>query len=200
MSDDVRGRVRRIYAAIGETVEEDLSKFEPSVSETPTGRVILMDFSGGMSPDQMANVAHSSIANVASLRDHLKGWARRNSKDPAVVDRAVVGSFELKVLIDLWNADKHGPPRDGGLSGKTPKLTEIHRVMRLRAGPAPNSGATVTFNPNASLRVVGEASGAVVVDGLIVDGLGAAIGFLSEFTEAALKAWINVLGDLGVTI
>jgi hypothetical protein len=200
MSDELHERIRRIYAALGETIEEDLAKFTPTVIENEHGRVIIQDFRGGLSPEQISNIAHSSIHNLASLADHLRGWARRNSKDVKLVDAAIDSSFELQVIIDLWNVEKHGPPRDGGRSGRSPKLAEVNRVMRLTAGPAPQSAARVTFNPGPTLHVVGAGRGDVVVTGTIVDGAGAVVGDLHGFMEAALAAWIAVLRNFGIAV
>jgi hypothetical protein len=133
------------------------------------------------------------------LHDHLLKWASRTGRNPDKVKDAVRKSFELRVILDLSNVDKHGyPARDGGHSGRAPNLTEVNRVMQLSTGTQPNSSATVLFTPMPEARLVGSGSAKVVVTGTIVDRSGAVLGDLRRFLETAVGAWEGLLRELGV--
>jgi len=117
MDEELQDRILRLYAAIGDTAEIDISKFQPRLGSSGKCVFVCQDFRGGLSDEQISNLAHSAISNLANLRDHLRRWAKLHGHDPDRIDDAVKKSFELQVIIDLSNVDKHGyPPRDGGCS------------------------------------------------------------------------------------
>ncbi len=170
MSDDLQDRVRRIYAALGETVEEEVSTLKPRVIVRGSSTEVFQDFRGGLTEEQIINVAHTAIHHIAHLGDHLRKWAKRHDLDPKRVDDTVASSLDLKVIIDLSNVDKHGyPPRDRGLSGKALRLVDVDRVMRISSGPDPDSGAVVVMTPTPVPQVHGSGSVDVVVTGKVID-------------------------------
>ena len=196
MSGDLRERVRRIYAALGETVEEDVSTLKPKVIRRETSIAFFQDFRGGLTKEQIVNVAHTAIHNIANLVDHLRQWAKRHSLDPMRVDETIANSLDLQVIIDLSNVDKHGyPPRDRGLSGKAPRLVDVDRVMRISAGSEPHSGAVVVMTPTPQPHVHGSGSVNVVVTGRIIDDSDNFIGELQGFMNNAVAAWETLLQD-----
>lgn len=201
MNEELLAKVRRMYAALGETIEDDLSKFTPTVLRTEEWTVIVQDFSGGLAPEQISNIAHSSIYNIATLADHLRKWARKNGHDVARIDAAIAGSLQLQVIIDLSNADKHGyPSRDRGKSGRFPKLAEVKRVMRLSSGRRANSGASVQLTPPFTPVIVGSGRADGVITGTIVDGSGALIGDLHQFMNEAMVSWEALLHEFGLDL
>jgi len=138
-ADELMGRVRRIYAAIDAVQEFDLAKVPSRVISTSQVQGVMQDFRGGMSEEEIANSAYALIHNIANLRDHLRRWAAKNGKDKGKVDATFAASLELRILQDLSNNDKHGPPRDDGNSGLAPTLQEINREMRLATSPMQGS-------------------------------------------------------------
>ena len=106
MDDELRFRISRIYAAIDAVEESDLSTLTGTVIETDTWVSVSNDFRGGLSDEQIANLANSVIHNIANLQDHLRRWASQNSKDKNKVDKAFEQSFALKLMKDLSNNDK----------------------------------------------------------------------------------------------
>jgi len=192
MSDSLDERVRRIYAVLENTGPMQVATI-PAIPMSGGG--LRYDMTGGLSPEEAANLAHSAIHNVASLRDHLRGWARRHKKDPDLVDRAIDGSLSLQIVMDLWDREKHGPPHHGkGYSGRRPKLDWIDGVLEIRAGP-PNSFSGVTFTHDGSPGVV---SGDVsrVITGSIVDGEGKPLGDLRTRLTEALAVWERLLAEM----
>lgn len=201
MDEELQKRIRRIYAAIGDTVEVDISKFQPQFGSSEECIFVFQDFRGGLSEEQISNIAHSAIHNLANLRDHLRRWANLSGCDPNKIDQAVQKSFELQVIMDLSNADKHGyPQRDGGHSGRAPRLSEVNRVMKLSTGTQPHSSASLTFTPKPIARLVGSGSATVVVTGTIVDKAGCQLGDLHAFLTEGTATWEYLLAELGIKI
>jgi hypothetical protein len=199
MDEELQNRVRRIYAAIGDAEEIDLSQFQPEIGISDNCVSVYQDFRGGLSDEQISNIAHSAIHNLANLRDHLRRWARRSGYNPDRINQAVDKSFELQVLIDLSNVDKHGyESHDTNHSGRAPKLSEVNRVMMLSTGSQPNSSAVLTLTPKPVARFMGTGSAKVVVTGTIVDKTGLLIGDLHSFLEKGTEVWEGLLAELGV--
>ena len=129
----------------------------------------------------------------------MRRWATISGRDPKKIDQAVQKSFELQVIIDLSNADKHGyPPRDGGRSGRAPKLSEVNRVLKLSTGTQPHSSAVLTLTPKPMVRLVGSGSATVVITGTIVDEAGCHLGDLHEFLTKGTATWECLLDKLGI--
>jgi hypothetical protein len=181
-------------------MEEDLSHFRPS-REVGRGTIrFRQDFRGGMTDEQLSNIAHLVVHNIANLGDHLRKWTRKSGKNPGEVDETIAGSFELRVLLDLSNNDKHGyPPRDGGFSKRSPKLVELERCIRLK--PAKGStGMTFTVSLRDGPKRVPpeEGSAIVVISGSVVDAAGVRLGDLSDLSAAAIKAWEELARRFGI--
>lgn len=192
MNDELRLRIERLYSAVGATAEPNVSRFRPYVRRAEKGFFAFQDFRGGLSEAQIHNLAQTAIHNVASLRDHLRRHLSPLKRED-VVDAAMRRCDELLVVYDLWNLEKHGGhTRSGGWSGKSPRLTEVDRSLRLSTGPGPNSTvAVVGMTPR--VHATGGGSANVVVTGTIVDGAGAAVGDLYEFLSKAVAAWERLL-------
>ena len=162
---------------------------------------VYQDFSGGLSEATLANLAYSMIHNIANLADHLRKWAEKNGKDKALVDEALKASFELRVLLDLSNNDKHGPRRDDtSHSGRMPKLLTPRRVMRLTTGPGKGSSALMTLGRDGQPVIRGAGSGTAIVTGEVVDGDGKALGDLYDIAAKGLADWEVLLSEYGVTV
>jgi hypothetical protein len=200
-SAEVISRLQRIYAAVDAIVEGDLTKFAPTVFQDDQRFAVLHEFSGGLTPAEIENLAQSVIANIASLHDHLRGWTRRNGHDPNRISDVLATSLPLRIIYDLWNNDKHGiPTRPGALgrSEKAPRLIEIRRTLRLTTGPVTGSAVAMTFSPLGPIQVAGTGSAQVVITGQVVDAQGSIIGDLYDLEIAALEAWECELTSLGV--
>jgi hypothetical protein len=200
MDEELQDRILRMYAAIGDTAEVDISKFRPHLGRSEKCVFVCQDFRGSLSDEQISNLAHSAISNLANLRGHLRRWARLHGHDPNKINEAVKKSIELQVIIDLSNVDKHGyPPRDGGCSKRSPKLTEVNRVMELSIGCQPDSSSvSFALTPKPVVQVVGSGAATVVVSGRIVDKAGSYLGDLHAFLTKGTAAWEHLVAQLGV--
>jgi hypothetical protein len=183
-TDELLSRLKRLHAAVGATNEFDLGKFGPKVSATG----FYQDFTGGLAPEEIENLAHSAISHVAHLDNHLRRWAKANGKDLAIVRDEISKSGPLALLQDLANIEKHGPERGKGRSDKSPKLVEVERVLRLETGTKAGSGVFVTFHPTGpTVRASSGGTVSVVIDGRIVDQGGGTIADLHDTLSKAVE-------------
>jgi hypothetical protein len=198
MFDELAGRVRRIYAAIDAVQEFDLAKVPATVISTTKVHAVFQEFRGGMSDEEISNVAHMLIYNIANLRDHLKRWAQSKGEDAGKVDRAFAGSLELRIIKDLSNNDRHGPPDRPGNSKLWPWLQEINRVMRLSTRQAKGSTVALTIGPEGGPQVLGDGSASIVITGQVVDKDGKVLGDLFEMEQRAVQVWETLLAEYGI--
>jgi hypothetical protein len=199
MDDIILQRISRIYSAIGAIEESDPKKLKATVIQNDKFNAVIQDFRGGFSDDELSNQAHSVIHNIANLRDNLRRWAAKNGHDKNKIDRTVNSSFELQVIQDLSDNDKHGyPPRNGGDSKRSPELTGINRVMRLETQGKKGSMIAMTIGADGVPRFRGDGTAKAVVTGDVVDNTNGRIGDLYEIATKAVEAWERLLVDLGL--
>lgn len=198
-NDELQARLQRIYAALDAILENDIGKAQPIVRSDERIIVFSQDFRGGLSDAEMENIAHSFIHNLANLRDHIWRWMIKNGRDPKQINTFISANLPVAIIQDLSNNDKHGyPPRNGGFSGKSPKLVNVCRIMQLSTGTEPGSSVVVTFTPFSEQRVVGSGSATLIITGEVLDARGNVIGDLHVIQNDALKAWEGLLQSLGL--
>lgn len=195
-ADEVANRIRRIYAAIGAAEERDLTKLPAQVVDTDRVKAVFQDFSGGLSDEELANLAHSYIHNIANLRDNLKRWAARSGHDKSKVDTAFDRSDAIKTITDLSNLDKHGPRRDG----RGCRLGDIGRNMQLTTKAEKGSKVVMTLGLGGIPKISGSGSGVAVITAEIIDADGNVIGDLHETALRAVNDWEQILNDYGVSL
>ncbi len=89
---------------------DDLWMIRPEF-ESSNGRVYTMvDYNRSSDRIALANAASLLIANIASIKDHLKVWCKKQNV-PFHGD-ALINSDKTGALVhDLSNTDKHAQPR-----------------------------------------------------------------------------------------
>lgn len=188
--DDIDQRIKRIYAALDAAVETDLSAFAVTTTTNDGQSTVGVDFRGGLSDEQLTNVAHTVIHNVAHLKDHLHRWAKQKGLKVDAIEAAVDGSRSLQVIIDLSNSDKHGPPRDRGRSGLAPRLAPVERFMKMGKG----DWTGLRFQTDGTAR--SEGKGSVVISARVVDRADNVIGDLNDILHDAATAWEEAIAKL----
>ncbi len=197
MNGAVSERVKRIYAALGETVEGDLTAIPPIVDLDEGGIRVWQDFTDGLSDAELENLLYSLIYNIAHLKDHARRACKNLKIDPGQVD-AIVRDESLRIVTDLSNNDKHGyPPRDGGHSGKSPQIKKTERYLRMTTSGEPGSVTTVTYCPGG-MKSTGDGSADVIITADVVDADDVKIGDAHELCVKALKVWESALKELGL--
>lgn len=193
MDEELKRRIRRIYAAVGATEETDLTQFKPVVLQSDSVVVMYQDWSGGKEEEEIENDAHLVIHNIGNLFDHLRRAAAKLGFNKDDVNVAAEGSAAIQLVRDLSNNDKHGyPPRDGGFSKSSPRVQNIRRVMRMSSGAQPDGFAAVTLGPGGP-QFSGTGSATVIITGEIVDPNGKPISDLDEVIPDAIAAWEQFL-------
>ena len=201
MYDTILQRIRRIYDSIGDIEEYDPNKFKATVIQNDKIKAVFQDFRGGFSNGDLSNYAHLVIHNLANLQDNVKRWAAHNGHDKAKVDQAVNNSFDLQIIKDLSNNDKHGyPPRDRGHSGKYPKLVDINRVMQLKTQAKKGSTIGMTLDAQGIPKIFGNGTSKAIITGNVVDNDDNLIGDFYEIANRAVEAWEQLLDDFGLNI
>ena len=184
MTDTIEKRLQRIYASLGIVVECDIQSTVKYVQEGSTGR---LTFDRDMSAEEIENNAHMAISLIAHFPDHLKRWLRSRHLETTELDQLLLSCQEMKVLKDLANTEKHGGfDRNGGHSGLLPRLSNVHRGMRLE--PKPNgSQATVKINlPEGTITHVNGDPLQVVIDADVMDSNGNKLCNLTWLLESSL--------------
>ena len=203
-TDDLIFRVRRMYSAVGAVEEADVSKFVALGINDGRKRGFYQDWSGGLTKEELTNISYSLIANIANLEAHLKKWADDNGLDKTKVDTALNNSQALKVIKDLHNKEKHAyPPRKGGYSGLSPRVSEINSTLRLTVGGSGKPSAVwVTISPQGVPKKSESGSGTakVIISGDILGRDGNKIGDLHKTALEAVKVWESVLVDFGTKL
>lgn len=199
--EELSCKLHRIYAAINANEEKDLNKIKPAIVQNQSFILFHQDFRGGLKDPDLSNLAYSLIHNIANLKDILKKWAIANNRDKAKIEQAVNRSFDLQIIIDLSNNDKHGyPPRDGGYSGKSPNLVEINRVLQLKAGGNAGNYITVKSGDKGMLEKSGPGIAKVILTGNIVDKDGNHLGALEDVALEAIEVWNHVLKEFDIAL
>jgi len=199
MGTEIELRIKRIYAAIGEAIEYDVSKMKADVIQTDKVTSVYQDFRGELSDEQLTNIAHSFIHNIANLQDHLRRWAVHKGHDKAKVDQTVDNSLDLQIIKDLSNNDKHGyPPRDGGHSRKCPKLVSVNRIMQLKTQAKKGSTSGMTLGVGGVPKFFGDGTAKAIITGDVVDNDNNRIGDLHEIATKSVEAWEQLLADFGL--
>lgn len=198
-------RLRQLHASLDaaeseETVEAALNSGRHEVKH---GRYwFTLDFTDGMTEEQMLNVLESLVNNVACLKDHFDQWLI-NRQRFRQGDGIINSTFETKIVHDLWNAQKHGslnrPPR----SGIMPRLVNVTRWMRMRTGPGGTAFVSIEPGQNAgkpTLHQSGESRVTMQVDADIIDERGRRVGGLMQTCAAAVGRWEEALTAAGVPV
>jgi len=200
-SDELRIRIQRIYEAVDEVVETDISKFMPKVIKDDKRIGFYQDWSGGRSEAEVENIAHILIYNVANLKDHLRKWADNNGKDKSKANAAFRASQALKIIKDLSNNDRHGYDRaKKGNSGKSPRIDKINTIMRMTTKPEKGSFVSLTFDRQGVPKITGSGNAKVIITGDILDRDGNKIGDLYDTLLEAINVWERVLSEFDVKI
>ncbi len=198
MDNTIVQRINRIYAAIGAAEEDDPNKLKAAVIQTSKVKVVFQDFRGDLSNEDLSNYAHTVIHNIANLRDNLKRWAAQNGRDKIKVEHTFQNSFDLQIIQDLSNNDKHGYPPDRSYSGKYPKLVNINRVMQLQTQAKKGSTIGMTVGTGGVPKFFGDGTAKAIITGDVVDNDNNRIGDLRKIATKAVESWEELLADFGL--
>lgn len=197
---DLKQRIQRLYAAVNQTVEEDLTKLPAKVAVRNKTFTVFQDFSGGKSRAQLENELQTIVALVAGLEYHLQRWASHNGKSTEYVSHTFRASRSLQIVHDLWNVEKHGYPMPHGRdrSKIAPRLVDISSVMRLSTLPKKGSWITMRMGKRGTPVTSGDGTARAVVTAEVVDRYGSKVGDVDELLSAAVHEIEKILFDFGL--
>ncbi len=193
-------KIRRMHEALGRLEEADIGKVEPKLRETKDWLYFKLDFGKDQTEAELTNTAHLLIANIASVKDHLKLWCSEFEHE-FKGDILINENRSVAIVHDLWNIDKHGslsmPPR----SGYTPKIQDLRQSMTLATGGSSGSSARVQIDPRTGEMKVETTGGAKVnltITGDVISEAGDALGDFATICTNAAGAWEKTLVEVGV--
>jgi hypothetical protein len=202
MLDRLQRKIRQMHAALGALSTDDLSTVQPQRGETATHRFFEVSFDRASNDVARANAASQVVANIASLKDHLRAWCRENGQC-FTGEQLINSDTSVALIYDLWNIDKHAelnrPPR----SGCTPSLRNITTALCISSSGEAGSGAYFSMNPATGKVSTGSAKGgsvALVLDAQIVDEHGSIKGDFREVCDQAAEAWLDAMKAAGVPL
>ena len=199
----IEDRIARIYASIDAVVETDLSNLTPTIFVEDKLHVVEFDFGGNASHAEIENAAHLLIANIASLGNHVRRWARRMKKDLSAIGSLESACPAIPILIDLWGNEKHGQSErsgDRGKSKRAPLLGELSKSLDLRSGSEPHSGISLSIPLTGEAITQGDGPPNIVISGPIHDDSGEYLGELIDVARDALTCWEELLSEWGIDL
>lgn len=122
--NDIRNRLKRILHALDATVDDDYQKH---FKIERNGESVTTTFPANGDKLALENQTWEIIHLLGTVKDNLKKAIVREGGDGEFVERCINESPYLQILMDLWNADKHGYPVRRSRSGKNPKIQNIHQ-------------------------------------------------------------------------
>lgn len=202
MSEVIQRKIKQMHAALEGLSTNDLSQIEVQVGGDEFHRYMKVDFNQNSDPVELANAASLLIANIASIKDHLKIWCKGNQT--AFRGDALIDSNRSVALIhDLWNIDKHAELNRAPRSGILPSLKNLHTAMRLSSGTAAGSAVFMSFDPRTGQMSTGASGGGsvdLVLTGQVVDPNGVILGDFLQICTEAVDSWMDELALAGVPV
>jgi len=198
---ELERKLRQMYAAMSSVISNDMSMVQPVVNANDGYVFVSLDFNKNSDEISLYNNATLLIANIASLKDYLKVWCKRNGK-AFNGDNLINSSKSVALIHDLWNTDKHvelTSPR----SGHKPKLSNVKTCMRISGGTSDGSGGAFSFDPRTGkleISTTGDGSVLLVLDSQILDENGNFIADFVQTCEEAVEAWSSELVSVGVPL
>lgn len=202
MSDMIDTKIRQMHAALRNIGTTDLSELQVELGANGIHHYAKVDFNKNSDPIALANAASLMIANIASLKDHLKLWCKKNSSQFRGED-LINSNRSVALIHDLWNIDKHAELSNPPRSGIHPKLQGLSTALVISAGMQEGGGAFFTMDPRTGQINSGASGGGSVqlsLSAQITDPTGAVLGDFVQICSEAAEAWLKELSTAGVPL
>jgi hypothetical protein len=184
---ELKEKMERMYESVMEAMELDLSKFPPKYVPHGNWFEVRFDLQGSWTPTKTKRVAYGVIRDIADLRDYFAAAARNKGLPADMVETTIKGSFDLQLIIDLANRDKHSTHSRKTWSSKAPRLRNIKRVVELKGKYEEGKRVGLRIGLKKIEAYGGQA--ALVVSADIVDKGGEHLSTLSYTQQKAIEAW-----------
>lgn len=192
-------KLKQLYAALAEMqVTEKLPLIRPTTKISGNQFVTSIDFTLGTDRATAANRVSLLLNNIASLKDHLKLWCKKNGKPLTAGDDLINSNKDVAIIHDLWNLDKHAE-LNRSRSGLSPRLLEDARTaLTLKGGGNVPPMVTIPLFGGGATQAQGEASLRIVA--IVVDKDGKSLGDLEAVSLRAVAAWEAEFVKTGVKL
>lgn len=201
MLDLLNQKLRRMYAALAGLSSDDLSVIQPKITQGFGYCYTEVDFNQHSDEIDLANSAFLLVTNIASLKDHLKVWCKKQGV--AFQGDALINSNRAVALIhDLWNIDKHAELNSPPRSGIKPKLQNIRTALTISTGTSAGSEAFFSMDPHTGKVTTGSSGGGAVQLALVAQIADEANNVIADFTQTcseAIDAWSATFQAAGVS-
>lgn len=193
-------KLSQLHYALG--VGRDLRIIEDAVSLTVTNMHISMsvDYSSGLSQEELENQKSLLVGLIGSLKDYLKVWCRKHEV-PFEGDELINSNQSVALVHDLWNLDKHCELQRPSRSKVTPRVVGLQTALSVQVSPNPSSNRRVSTR---SVVVSAQSNETVQISyrivGRILDERGNDLGDFLDTCELAVAAWEVVMRRSGVPI
>lgn len=188
--NDIGIRLKRVYRAVDKQFESDIDS-SLNVKKSQIGRRGKIEFTfGKYDAVELDYIVIGVVSAIAGLKDHLKNKLESLGENPKIVEGVIDNCFELQLIVDLWNQDKHGYPlKKRSRSNKDPQIKNLKQALTIK-DTTKGSGSLVfsPFSPETATGVTTTSNNLVVkITGDIVDKNGKALVSLDEMVSKSLS-------------
>lgn len=197
--NDIGFRLKRAYKTVDKRFEPDIDS-NLNVKSSKKGRQGKIEFTFGKHDTaELHNIVFNIISAIAGLKDHLKNKLQSLEKNHQIVEDTIDNCFELQLIIDLWNQEKHGYPlKRETRSNKDPKVVKLKQALTIK-DPSKGSGSITfsAFSPakQTTKSVADSDNVIVVVSGNVVDKNGNRLISLNEMINKSLAEFENLINE-----
>jgi len=200
MKDVLERRIKQMHAAFDALKSADLSTVESNITKMDNQICTKVDFNEHSNPIALLNAAEQLTANIASIKDHLRAWCRKNGK--TFNGETLINSKPpVAIIHDLWNVQKHSCLDKPSRSGFTPELRNLATALQISVGSEEGASAFWQLDPSTGKMtsgVSGSGSLSLTLTAQIFDEAGTYRGQFRQTCEEAAEAWMIELKNIGV--
>jgi len=195
-------KLRQMHSALAGLGNSDLTSIQSEITQTYEHVYTKVDFNQNSDPIALANAASLLVANIASLKDHLKAWCKKQGTS-FDGDNLINTNQSVALIHDLWNVDKHAELNSPPRSGYTPKITGIATALAISAGTEAGASACFSMDPLTGKVTTSTSGGGTIQLALVAqisDENGVNLGEFSQVCTEAADAWSAALHAAGVPL
>jgi hypothetical protein len=186
-SPTIEQKLEQLYAALAEMrVTEKLASMKPTRVASDGRFATTFDFTKIEKPATAANRVSTLVSNIASLKDHLHAWCRKNGK-PETGDRLINSNRDVAIIHDLWNLDKHAELNRPSRSGLVPRLQPAHTTLEFKVTTSEETPLIAIPVFSGPIQAHGDAN--VRITATVVDKDGNSLGDIEPICLRAVAAW-----------
>lgn len=197
----IEDKLQQMYSALSRVISDDVSKIGTTTDVTNEFTTIRLHIDKDSNETQLRNEAETLTAHIASLKDHLKAWCKKNNR-VFNGEKLINNNRSVAIIHDLWNVDKHAELNKDPRSGHTPELIDLCVAVRTTTVGHEGNDAAISMSPNQIwFEQTNENSQLqIVLYAKVVDEHGIKIGEYSDLCVKAIDAWEDGLIAAGVLL